>query len=119
MAQYYTVLKQEQIKSRHGNRILRLTLVGVKDRQLWTTYLDPKNRNYLAWSKIIHRPYYGYLLSGIQIKDREKGLVSADSKIRIIYETQYQDEVYNELIELWSTQDAGNHFEDFFEQQTA
>lgn len=114
MAQYFTVLKQQQIKSRHGNRVIELTLVGITDRLLYKTYLDPNNRNYKAWSSIIHQPYYGFVLSGLKIKDQEKGLVSADSKIRIVYQTEYQSEVYNELIHAWQTQDAGNRYEDFF-----
>lgn len=115
MAQYYTVLKQEQILSKHGNRVIQLTLIGIQDRMLYKTYLDPMNRNYKLWSAIIHRPYYGYLLGGIQIKDAEKCLVSADSRVRIIYQTEYQNEIYDELIRTWQTQDAGNQYENLFE----
>ena len=118
MAQYYTVLKQEQILSKHGNKIIQLSLIGIRDRMLYKTYLDPNNRNYKLWSTIIHRPYYGYLLSGIQIKDAEKCLVSADSKVRILYETEYRDEIYNELIRSWQAQDENNQYENFFEQKT-
>lgn len=118
MAQFYTVLKQKQIVSKHGNRVMELTLVGVTDRLLYKTYLDPNNRNYNAWSTILHNPYYGYLLSGLTIKDELKGLISADSKVRIIFQTEYQNEIYNELITAWQNQDR-SQYETLFEHQTA
>ena len=114
MAQLYCVLKQEQIKSKYGNRVIQLTLVGVKDRLLYKTYLDPNNRNYARWSSIIHQPFYGFLLSGLKIKDAEKGLVSADSPVNVVYQTEYPSEIYDELIRTWQEQDAANKYEDFF-----
>lgn len=113
--QFYTVINQQQIKSKYGNRVIQITLVGIKDRLLYKTYLDPNNRNYAKWSSIIHQPYYGFLLSGLKIKDAEKGLISADSAVKIVYQTEYQSEIYNELILTWQAQDAANKYENFFE----
>jgi homoserine trans-succinylase len=94
--------------------VIQLTLVGIQDRMLYKTYIDPQNRNYRNWAQIIHQPYYGYVISGIQIKDAEKGLVSADSKVRILFQTEYQNEVYDELILSWQQQDR-NQYEKLFD----
>jgi hypothetical protein len=119
MAQLYTVIKQQQIRSRHGNKVIEITLVGCSDRLLYRTFLDPNNRNYKKWSPIVHQPYYGFLLTGLKILDKEKGLVSADSAVRIVFQTEYQSDVYNELIAAWQQQDKTSQFGDFFEQTAA
>lgn len=119
MAQLYTVIKQQQIRSRHGNRVIEISLVGRDDRLLYRTYVDPNNRNYRKWSTIVHQPYYGFLLAGLKILDQEKGLVSADSALRIVFQTEYQSEVYAEWIAAWQNEDNASQFGDLFEQTTA
>lgn len=114
--QYYTIIKQRQITSKtNGNRIIEITLVGVRDRLLYRTYVDPQNRNYPNWSYIIHNPTQGYLLGPLKIKDPDKNLISADSKVNILVATEHNDEVYSELISKWQREDSTGEFDSLFD----
>ena len=113
--QYYIILTQGQITSKHnGNRIAEITLVGVQDRCLYKTYVDPQNRNYKNWSYIIHNPAQGYLISGIKIKDQDKALVSADSRVKILVATEDASEVYTEVLARWQREDETGVFDHLF-----
>lgn len=112
--QYYTIIKQQQIKSKHGGKITELTLVGIKDRCLYRTYIDPYNRNYSFWSSIIHNPLHGYLLSGLKIKSQTRALIDADSPVEVVYECRDPEEIYNELLEVWQKQDSTSQFGNLF-----
>ena len=113
--QYYVILTQKQIVSKaNGNNIFEIQLVGVKDRQLYKTYVDPMNRNYKHWSYMVHNPAQGYLVSNIKIKDPAKKLISADSVVSILVATEDSTEVYNELIDTWKRQDTTGQFDSLF-----
>ena len=117
MKQNYVKFKQAQITSSSGERIWSITLIGCSDRQLYTTYVDPKNRNYANWSHIIHRPQHGFVLSHIKIKDTAKSIVDADSKPTIAWEATDSDTVFDEMYSVWKEQDSEpkNNFREIFE----
>jgi len=113
--QYYVILTQKQIISKvDGNPVMEIQLVGVKDRELYKTYVSPLNRNFKHWSYIIHNPTNGYLVTGIKIKDASKHLISADSVVSILVATEDSTEVYQELISVWKRQDSTGHFDNLF-----
>ena len=115
MSQYYIILAQRQLLSKiNGNRIIEIDLVGVKDRCLYKTYVDPTNRNYGNWSYIIHNPLNGYLISGVKVKDSEKYLVNADSPVKILVATEDHSELYTEVLAAWHRQDTTGHFDSLF-----
>lgn len=114
--QYYFILKQKQITSKvSGEKIIEVTLVGVDDRLLYTTYIDPKNRNYRNWSYIIHNPEQGFLLGPLKVKDYDKGLINADSKVTILVSTEDRDEVYAEVLAKWHKEDTTGQFDCLFD----
>lgn len=115
-SQYYIILTQRQITSNYnGNKIAEITLVGVQDRCLYKTYVDPQNRNFKNWSYIIHNPAQGYLVSGIRIKDQDKALISADSQVKILVATEEASEVYSELLAKWHREDDVGVFDALFD----
>lgn len=111
--QYYAIIQQRQLKSKHGGDVTEISMVGVKDRVLYRTYVDSFNRNYTFWAPIIHNPLHGYLLTGIKIKSSTKALVNADSPVAIAYETTDNTELYSEIVAAWQSQDR-NQFEKLF-----
>ena len=110
MSQPYIVLKQHPMTSKHGGRIYHIVLVGGQDRLEYHTYIDPKNRNYRYWSRLIESPDNGFVIKGCQIK--RDTLISADSRISIVWQTDDPNDVYEELYDIWSEQDAklANHY---------
>lgn len=115
--QYYAVLKQHQIRSRHGNMIWEVQLVGITDRQLYRTYVDPTNRNFARWSDIVHCPTRGFVLSGVKLKNASSQLISADSPITVVSETACSSTLYSEIVSVWQEQDRRpvGKFGDLFE----
>ena len=116
MTQHYVRFRQEMINSNSGNRVWAITLIGTRDRQLYTTYVDPRNRNYSNWSHVVHRPQNGFVLNGIQIKNQKKQLVDADSRVVIAWESSSYEQVLEEMYTVWQEQDTGQtQFEKMFE----
>jgi hypothetical protein len=112
--QYYAIIQQRQMKSKHGGEVTEISLVGVKDRVLYRTYIDSFNRNYTFWAPIIHNPLRGYLLSGIKVKSSAKAVINADSAVQIVYQSDDNTELYSEIIAAWQKQDQHNKFGDLF-----
>lgn len=113
MSQYYTIVKQKQIMSKYGNNVMEITLVGLKDRITYRTFVDPQNRNFKYWSEIIHNPSHGYLLSNLQIKDTTKALISADSHVEILFVSDNPQDIYDEVLALWH--EPQSQYSKFFE----
>lgn len=107
MNQPYIVLKQTRIRSRYGNMITQLELVGGRDRELYRTYIDPRMRNFANWSHILHHSQHGFVLDKLKVKG--PGLVSADSDPIIVWETEDPDQIYTELEQIWQEQDYQKH----------
>ena len=110
MTQPYIVLRQHPMTSKHGGRVFHVTLVGAQDRLEYHTYIDPNNRNYKYWSRVVEHPSNGFVIKGCQIKKDE--LISADSRITIVWQTDDANDVFNELYDIWREQDAerANHY---------
>jgi hypothetical protein len=114
--QYYIILAQRQLLSKvNGEKIIEITLVGVEDRELYHTYIDPRNRNYRNWSYVIHNPSQGYLLGPLKIKDSMKNLINADSKVSILVSTEDHEELYTEVLSKWHKQDQTGNFDSLFD----
>ena len=109
MSQPYIVLNTKKIPSKHGGNCWAINLVGALDRCEYYTYVDRKNRNYKNWVRIIEHPTNGFVIKGCQIKRDE--LISADSRISIVWQTDNADDVFSELYDIWREQDAekANH----------
>lgn len=108
--QPYIVLSQHPLTSKHGGKIYEIKLVGAVDRIEYHTYIDPKMRNYKHWRRVIENPECGFVIKGCQIKRDE--LISADSRITVVWQTDNPNDVYEELYDIWREQDANraNHY---------
>lgn len=108
--QPYIVLGQKKLTSKHGGTIYEIRMVGGQDRIEYHTYIDPKNRNYKYWRRLIDSPESGFVIKNCQIKRDE--LISADSRIVIVWQTDDANDVYEELYDIWREQDANraNHY---------
>lgn len=104
MTQPYIVLKQHPMKSKHGGTVHHITLVGVLDRMQYHTYIDPDNRNYKYWYRLINNPQDGFVIKNCQIKRDD--LISADSRISIVWQTDNANDIFDELYDIWQEQDA-------------
>ena len=101
--QPYIVLSQHPLTSKHGGKIYEIKLVGAMDRVEYHTYIDPKMRNYKHWRRVIENPECGFVIKGCQIKRDE--LISADSRITVVWQTDRKDDVFDELYDIWTEQD--------------
>ena len=109
MSQPYIVLNTKKIPSKHGGNCWAVNMVGVLDRCEYYTYVDRKNRNYKNWVRIIEHPSNGFVIKGCQIKKDD--LISADSRITIVWQTDDPNDVFSELYDIWREQDeqTANH----------
>jgi len=107
--QPYIVISQKRLTSKHGGTVYQVNLVGALDRCEYHTYIDPKNRNYSYWRRVVENPECGFVIKGCQIKRDE--LISADSRISIVWQTDNPEDVFSELHDIWTEQDANlvNH----------
>lgn len=103
MTQPYVVIRQWPMTSKHGNRIHAIVLVGAQDRCEYRTYIDPNNRNFRYWQHIVFNPDHGFVLKNCVIK--REGLISADCRPIIAWETDNIDEVHDELLSIWQEED--------------
>jgi hypothetical protein len=109
MDQLYVVLNQEWGTSRHlGTPYVKITMVGIHDRNEYTTYVDTPNHNYRNWQHIIQHPERGYVLRNLKIKThRGRQLINADSKPLIEVEDESLDPILDIVQEFWQRQDRG------------
>lgn len=117
--QPYVVLKQEAATSKkYGTPMTKITLLGVKDRREYVTYVDAPNRNHKNWTHIINNPEHGFVLRNIKTKlHKDKELVDADSKPIIELEMEDDLEIMRQVAEIWAEEDLRNnsdHFRDLF-----
>lgn len=104
MKQNYIVMQQHRIRSRYGQIITQIDFVGVKDRLLYRTYIDPFNRNFANWVEILHHSDQGFLLANLQVKTAD--LISADSRPRILWRSPDREILYEELLSIWREEDS-------------
>ena len=119
MARHYVIIKQQTKWSKHGGQVTEITLVGLDDRKLYTTWIDAMNMNAKYWSHITRSPDHGFIITGVKVKrmvDRDD-VINADSKPIIAQEHPDIDETLDIVTEHWNTLDGRNKppsFDDFF-----
>jgi hypothetical protein len=120
MKQPYVVLKQERGFSRHlGTEYVKITFLGVKDREEYHTYVDTPNHNYKNWEHIIRNPKHGFVVRNLRTKTHKgKTLIDADSKPIIDWEDVDDLEIMRQVSEIWAEEDQkadSDRFRDLFE----
>ena len=113
--QPYVVLKQERGRSRHlGTEYVKITMMGIKDRREYHTYVDTPNHNYKNWEHIIRNPNHGFVIRNLKIKTHKgKELIDADSKIIIEIEDDDDTEIMRQIAEIWAEEDLKNNSDRF------
>jgi len=117
--QPYLIIKQEAATSKkYGTPMTKITLLGIKDRKEYITYVDTPHRNYKNWEHIIRNPEHGFIVRNIKTKiHKDKELVDADSKVIIEWEDINDQEMLKQISEVWAEEDlrAGtDKFSDLF-----
>lgn len=119
MKQPYFVVSQEHKSSKFGTEMVQVTLLGIKDRQQYTTYIDKPNRNYKNWQHVIDNPDDGFILDNLLLKThKDKVLVNADSKVVIAWQCEEKNTVIDQINDLWNEQDRKDQagtFRDLFQ----
>ena len=105
MNQLYATIEVTAFKSRYGGICHKIILVGVTDRQLYTTYIDKRNANAGNWQHIINHPDNGFILGRLRKKRNKEDIISADSDPIIRYETENPQEIADELEMAWKRRD--------------
>ena len=106
--QPYLVLKQQASTSKkYGTPMTKITLLGIKDRREYITYVDTPHHNYRNWQHVIQNPDHGFIISNVKTKPhKDKVLVDADSKIIIDWEDTSDEEMMRQISELWAEEDS-------------
>ena len=98
----------EQIQSKYGREIWEIEVVGIKTQRVLRTYCDPHNNNYLTWQPIIEiADTKGIVISNLKFKDPQKGIVNADSQLKVEYVVT-KAELAETLAEFWDNQSKFN-----------
>ena len=110
MKQPYLVLEQFDRMSKYGNMITQVTLVGIKDRKEYVTYIDTNNANHNKWAHITIHTEHGFVLNNLRIKrSKDKdNIINADSDPLIECEMEDRDEMLKIIQEHWATEDRRN-----------
>lgn len=95
----------KKIQSKHGGEIWEITMKGIKTQKDYKTYIDPANDNFRDWEWIIDAAERkGVVLSNAKLKDPDKGIINADSKMKGEWIGSKED-LADELAEYWKSQD--------------
>ena len=121
--QPYIVIDQRPGYSKiAGTPMTTLTLIGVKDRREYVTYVDTPNRNAVKWQHITSNPTHGFVLRNLDItnKTTKKGqpIVNADSEILIEGEELSLEPILVTMKNFWDEEDRktnSDRFGDLFE----
>lgn len=115
--QPYVVLKQEWGRSRHlGTEYVKITVMGIKDRKEYHTYVDTPNHNYQNWQHIINNPQHGFVIRNLKTKEHKgKTLINADSKPIIEWEDDNDTEIMRQISEIWAEEDIKNNSDRFWD----
>lgn len=115
MRQPYIILKQEQrVSKRYGTPMTKITLLGVKDRKEYVTYIDAPNRNHKNWDHIVRNPEHGFVLRNLRTKThKDQTLIDADSHPIIDWEDVNDQEILRQLAEIWAEEDLRNNTDKF------
>lgn len=121
--QPYIVIDQRPGYSKiAGTPMTTLTLIGIKDRREYVTYVDTPNRNAVKWQHIINNPTHGFVLRNLDItnKSTKRGqpIVNADSEVLIEVEELSLEPILVTVKNFWDEEDRksnSDRFGDLFE----
>jgi hypothetical protein len=105
--QGYAILEQSRMLSNYnGKPVYTIEFVGIDDKKIYKTYIQPNNRNFQQWAYIVERPDTGLVVKfhNFKLKREEQGLISADSVPKIEIEADY-NQLMIELNEYWKIED--------------
>ncbi len=113
--QPYVVLKQESRTSKiSGQPMTKITLLGVKDRKEYVTYIDSPNKNHKHWQHIIENPTHGFVLRNLKVKRyKDRELIDADSRVIIEWEDVDDVEILRQMAEIWAEEELRNETDSF------
>ena len=122
MKQPYIILEQRSgFSQKYGTQMTTITMVGVKDRREYITYVDTPNRNAANWQHITRHQDRGYVLRNLELttKVTAKGqqIINADSEPIIEWEAESLDEVLKDAQKYWAEEDrraGSDKFGDLF-----
>lgn len=118
MTQPYLVVKQAKSHSRNtGRPYTKITLQGIKDRQLYETYVEVGMRNYKNWQHVVENPDYLFILNNVKVKEAD--LIDADSKPVIEHSASPDnaEDILGPIEEFWREEDlrqSANTFNSLF-----
>lgn len=107
--QPYLVVKQIKGHSRNtGRPYTQITMIGIKDRLEYTTYIEEGMRNYKNWEHIVAYPERTFILSNVKTKDFGEGLLDADSRPVIEHSSlpENAEEILKPVEDFWAEEDA-------------
>jgi transcription antitermination factor NusG len=103
MTQPYLVVKQEKNHSRNSGRpYTKITLQGIKDRQMYETYIEVGMRNYKNWSHIVENTDHVFVLNNLTVK--KTNLIDADSTPVIEHSASSEnaEDILQPIEEFWA-----------------
>jgi hypothetical protein len=111
----FVVLQTYEQESKYGGDITVITMANAQG-QIVHTYVDPNNKNYKFWKEIIdlQDKNFGVIVDNLKYKTKDgeiahrwvkhwnvsEPLINADSKPKIVYTTDIQQEVIDRLAEV-------------------
>lgn len=121
--QPYIVIDQRPGYSKiAGTPMTTLTLIGIKDRREYVTYVDTPNRNARNWQHVTNNPTHGFVLRNLDITNkttkRGQPIVNADSEVLIEVEELSLEPILVTVKNFWDQEDRKNNsdrYSDLFE----
>jgi plasmid replication initiation protein len=111
----FVVLQTIEQESKYGGTMTVITMANSKG-EIVHTYVDPSNKNYVFWQDIIdlQDKNFGIIVDNLKYKTKDgeiatrwvkhwnvsERLINADSKVKIVYTTEDQQEVIDRLAEV-------------------
>lgn len=96
----FYIVTQEDQPSRHGGYITEIKMLNLRNGQEYHTYVDESNRNYKYWRDIVQHPFEGYVIRNLKQKSqRDPGLISADSRVKVEKQVRDQAELEKTIVE--------------------
>ena len=119
ITQPYFVVAQEHKTSKFGTEMVQITLLGIKDRLQYTTYVDKPNHNYKHWQHVIDNANDGFVLDNLKTKThKDKVLINADSKVVIAWQCEDKNTIIDQINDIWNEEDrkaSAGTFRDLFQ----
>jgi hypothetical protein len=112
----YVVIDIEPAKNRvNGGFMFKIRLLEITSQQVFVTYIDPANRNYINWSWVIEDHLQGQVLTNLKkIKQGKKTLIDADSVPARVY-VGPRSTIDSILKEYWNRKP--NQYDELFEEK--